>query len=68
METGDLRRQIVGWNLVLGQNFGLSEKDGAIAVFITGEAEGKFLISAATEFKIPADGDFLELNGQGHGA
>jgi len=34
----------VGWNLVLGQNFGLSKKDGAIVVFITGEAEGKFLI------------------------
>ena len=44
METGDLRRQIVGWNLVLGQNLGLSEKDGAIVVFITGEAEGEFFI------------------------
>jgi len=38
----------------------------AVPVFIAGHIAGEFFITAVTEFKMLADGDFLELNGCGH--
>lgn len=50
------------------ENFGFSPEDRAIAVFITGHVEGKFLITAPTELEKLAKGDLLELKGlRGHG-
>jgi len=60
----DLRRKS-GRREGARQHFGLSEEDRAVPVFITGAAEGEFLITAATELEVLANGDFPKLHGWG---
>ena len=61
----DHRRQI-GPRERIRQHLGLGLEDFAIPVLVAGHIEGEFSVTAATELKELADGDFLKLDGRGH--